>query len=499
MARVIRGVVGVLAAVTLLAVPGAGIGARIHAPDWYYHQRLSWGACGSAELDATGTRCASVRVPLDYARPFGRTLTVAVSRVPATDPGRRRGVLMSNPGGPGAAGLDSVGLLGDVLSAEVRARYDLIGMDPRGVGRSAGGRRCGWPVGEMVHSAGTDLAGFLRETGQAAAMAMGCVSGDPDAARQLTTRNAARDIDVIRAALGEPSLSYFGVSYGTYLGAVYTQLFPERGDRMVFDSAVDPDRYWTGLVQDWGPADEAALDDWAGWAAAHDAEYRLGDTAPRVRATVEHLMATAARTPIVLDGFRLDDHWLPFVLHNSLNNFRNDEALAATVREIADAAGGPPTATRTPRLTAVLSALREEENSELAFIACGDTAAPTDPAWYWDAIETARPTQPVFGPMAAAIQPCAFWPRPAEPPTSIRNSVPALILQATGDPRTPYRHGVRLHEDLPDSRLVTLRNVRIHMTFRPDLSTCVNDAVNRYYVTGELPPTDLMCEADHFE
>ncbi|WP_324193892.1 alpha/beta fold hydrolase [Nocardia blacklockiae] len=494
MANLFRVVVGVATAGALLALPGAG--PDRDRPDWFYHQRVTWSACGSADLDATGTQCGSVRVPLDYTRPLGRTLTVAVSRTPATDPQRRRGVLLSNPGGPGAAGLDSVSLLGDVLDATVRAEFDLIGMDPRGVGRSGGGRRCGWPVGEMVHAAGPDLAGFLHDTGQAAAMATGCVLGDPAAARHLTTRNTARDMDVVRAALGERSVSYFGVSYGTYLGAVYTQMFPQHSDRMVFDSAIDPDRYWQGLVRDWGPADEAALDDWATWAAGRDDAYHLGNTPQQVRGTVEDLLASAARQPIVLDGFAVDAHWLPFVLHNLLNNFRSNEALADTVRELADHVGGGPDTARTARLAAVLAALRDEENAELAFVACGDAPAPTDPQWYWDAIEAARPTQPVFGALAGNIQPCAFWPRPAEPATTVRNAVPALILQATGDPRTPYAHGVHLHRDLSASRLVTLRDVRIHMTFRPELSGCVNDAVNTYLGTGVLPDADVVCAAD---
>ncbi|WP_280384410.1 alpha/beta hydrolase [Nocardia wallacei] len=496
MGSLVRWSMGVVVVAGLVAVPGARSVPGWDRADWFTRQRIDWQACHSESLDAAGAECAAVPVPLDYANPLGRTITVAISRVPATDPQQRRGVLFSNPGGPGAAGRDSLELLGDVLDPQVRAQYDLIGMDPRGVGKSEGARECGWAAGEMVHSAGVDLDGFLSDTGRAATMARDCVTADPEAARRLTTRNTARDMDVVRAALGEPRISYFGVSYGTYLGAVYTQMFPQHSDRMVFDSAIDPDRYWEGLVQDWGPADEAALDDWAAWAATRDDTYHFGGTAEQVRATVEDLIAAAAREPIVLDGFRIDDHWLPFLLHNLLNSFRSNQALADSIREIADAAGGPPTTARTPRLQALLEALRDEENSELAYIACGDAAAPEDPAWYWTNIEASRASQPVFGAMADNIQPCAFWPRPAEPATVVRNAVPALILAATGDPRTPYAHGVRLHEHLTASRLATLQDVRIHMTFRPDLSTCINDTINGYLATGALPATDITCHPD---
>lgn len=501
-ARQFRRSLTVLTVSLLAAVPVAGYSGA--APDTesggmarFYAQRLDWKPCGIANLDKAGGECADVLVPLDYGKLDGRTMTVAISRVKATEPARRQGILLANPGGPGAEGLDTIDLLGDVLSPQVLATHDLIGMDPRGVGASGRGERCGWPVGEMIRSAGLDLAGFAHDTVQSAGMAVGCLVHDPEKMRQFTTRNTARDIDVVRGVLGEPTLDYYGTSYGTYLGAVFTQLFPDRSGRIVLDSAIDPDRYWTGLVQDWGPADEIALDDWAAWAATKDETYRFGSTPQQVRATIEQLIRTAARTPIVIDDFAVDDHWLPFVLHGMLMNFRLNDALAQTLREIADAAGGPPAKARTPRLAAILTALRDGENSTLAQIACGDAGVPRDPGWYWRTIEENRATQPVFGAMASNIQPCAFWPGPVEAPTVVRNAVPALIVQSTGDPRTPYRHAQRLHQQLSASKLVTLRDVRIHLTFRPDLSSCVNDAINAYFAAGTLPDTDVDCYADN--
>lgn len=464
----------------------------------FYHQRLEWKRCGVEELDSAGAQCANVVVPLDYSAPRDRTTTVAISRIRAGNSDLRRGVLLSNPGGPGGEGLDSVGLIGDVLSPEVVARYDLIGMDPRGVGRSKHTRPCGWAVGEMIRSAGLTDSGFRRDSVEAAGMAHTCLStADPAELRQLTTRNTARDMDVIRAVLGAGKLDYYGVSYGTYLGEVYTQMFPAHSGRMVFDSSIDPDRYWEGMVQDWGPADEAALDDWARWVAARDDTYHLGPTAAEVRAWIEGLIRAAAHQPIIVDDFPVDDHWLPFILHNYLNNFRLNAALADIVRELADNIGRPPATAHTPRLRSVLTALREGENSALAQIACADAPAPTDPRWYRHHIDITRTTEPIFGALANNIQPCAYWPRPAEPPTRVHNSVPALLVQSTGDPRTPYDHALRLHRAMPASRLVTLRNTRIHMTFRTGLSTCLNDAINAYYSDGVLPSTDKSCDPDH--
>ncbi|NKY44754.1 alpha/beta fold hydrolase [Nocardia cerradoensis] len=496
MSRVFRWGAAVLAVAAVLVTSGAAVPSPVTGMDRFYRQQPKWKPCAVETLDAAGGSCAAVRVPLDYADPDGRTLNIAISRVPATDPDRRRGVLLADPGGPGASGLDTVDLLGDVLAPEVRAQYDLIGMDPRGVGRSDGGRTCGWPIGEMIRSAGVGRDGFLTDTARAARLAMACLTGDSAALRQLTTRNTARDMEVIRRVLGEPSLSYYGVSYGTYLGAVFAQLFPRSVDRMVLDSAIDPDRYWNGMVHDWGAADEAALDDWAGWAARRDPDYHFGTTAAQVRGAVEQLMNDIARQPITVNDFVIDDHWLPFLLHNLLGNFRLNEKMADTVAELRAATGATPPAGHTPWLTDTLDSLRQYEDSALAFVACGDDAAPEDPVRYWSEIEQRRATQPIFGALAANIQPCAFWPRPVESITAVRNSVSALIVQATGDPRTPYDHALALHRDLSASRLVTLADVRIHMTFRPGLSRCVGAAINGYFADGVFPATDVVCAPD---
>ncbi|WP_228001919.1 alpha/beta hydrolase [Nocardia australiensis] len=489
-AILIRFLIVVGSAAALLTVSGDSDAFR------FYHQHLRWRACEDDGLVKAGAECADVRVPLDYDRPGGRTMIVAISRIKAVDPAQRRGILMSNPGGPGAEGLDSEYLLGDVITPQVRARYDLIGMDPRGVGRSGRAGLCGWPVPEMIRSAGMDEAGFRREVTVARRMADTCLAGDVTKLRQLTTRNTARDMDLIRSVLGERKVSYYGLSYGTYLGAVFAQMFPERSDRIVLDSAIDPDRYWEGLVQNWGPADELALDDWANWVATQDDRYHLGESGPQVRALVEDLLRHAGQNPIVVDGGVLDDHLFPFVLHNSLRSFRLNDALAEAVRAISDAAAATPAPQSTSLLRELLQALQSGENSAEADIACGDAEAPRDPEWYWRNIERTRTAQPVFGALANNIQPCAFWPQPVEPPTLVRNAVPALIVQATGDPRTPYPGAVHLHHNMTGSRLVTLRDARKHGTFTPGLSNCVNTTINGYLAEGQLPNADVTCYLD---
>ncbi|MCM6776139.1 alpha/beta hydrolase [Nocardia sp. CDC159] len=463
------------------------------AQPWFHRQQLDWKPCGDRVLDEAGAQCANVVVPLDYSRPDGRTLTLTISRIPATDPSRRRGILLSNPGGPGGPGLRMMVNIGKTLSPEVRAQYDLIGMDPRGIGRSDR-VNCALPLPTMLFSAGFDLFGYARDTTLAAALAGSCLAPDPEKARYITTRNTARDMDVIRSVFGEPRLNYFGASYGTYLGAVYTQLFPGRSDRIVLDSGVDPDRYWLGMFQDMGPANEAGLDDWAAWAARHDAEYHFGSTGPQVRAFVEEVVRKAAARPLIGGGYIVDEHTFPMMLLALLLNPQLNADLAEVVRMVADGVSGLPFDME--RLKAKITGAIPVEASGMAAVMCGDKAAPRDPAWYYANIERARPTQPVFGAFANNITACAFWPDPVEPATEIRNDTPALILQATRDTRTAYFEGQALHRALTASRLITLADTRIHGTFRRGLSPCLNDIVNTYLADGTLPATDRTCAAD---
>ncbi|MFI5782038.1 alpha/beta fold hydrolase [Nocardia sp. NPDC051570] len=464
----------------------------------FYSQRPEWIACGDEQLDAAGAQCAEVSVPLNYAQPQGRTITIAISRLRAADPAKRRGVMLSNPGGPGGPGLDFPLEFGPALSQDVRDRYDLIGMDPRGIGRSAP-VNCGWPIGQGYQSAGVDAVSYAKSVATQADLAARCLVRERDELLYITTRNTARDMDVIRGALGEETIGYYGISYGTYLGWVFTQMFPDRADRIVLDSAIDPQRWVLGHIQDWGAPNEAALDDWADWTAAHDDEYRLGTTRSEVRDTVTALIQQAAAIRIRIGAYELDDHWVPILLFDVLRDQRRNDVLARLVGQLRDAAAGvpvQPTAEQEKYLAVMLRG-QPHDTSATVVIWCGDVGAPRDPGWYWRNIEDSRAARPVFGPLADNITPCAFWPDPIEAPTVVvQNSVPALILQATGDTRTAYQEGVALHQLMTGSRLATLRDVRIHTILATFPNRCVTDAVDTYFRDGALPDTDIICTSD---
>ncbi|MGA6162983.1 alpha/beta hydrolase [Amycolatopsis magusensis] len=491
-------VAGVAAALAGTVVADPAPASASGGLERFHHQRVDWKACDHKALDEAGAQCADVRVPLNYAEPRGRTITVAISRLTATDPGQRRGIMLSNPGGPGGPGLDLMLGVRQAMTPEVTARYDLIGMDPRGIGRSAP-VDCGWPVGTMLRSAGVDRPAFDRAAKFAAGLARQCAETEGADLRHISTRNTARDMDVVRGALGESKISYFGWSYGTYLGAVYTEMFPKRSDRIVLDSAVDPRRYARQMLRDLGEPNEAALDDWAQWAAARDGEYHLGKTAKEVRALTEGLVRKAARKPIRLGEYQVDQHVLPVLLFVPLADARRDADVASTVRQLADAADGKPVRP-SPALEADLRFVFKPEaatqNSGQAAVICGDQAMPRDPESYWRDIQRSRAEEPVFGAFAHNILPCAFWGPPAERPTEVHNPVPALIVQATGDTRTPYASGVGLHQVMTGSKLVTLQDVRVHAVFGNFPNTCAQNAVNTYFRDGTLPATDTTCRAD---
>ncbi|MFH8383932.1 alpha/beta fold hydrolase [Kitasatospora sp. NPDC018058] len=459
------------------------------------HQALAWGPCQEPQLAAAGAECARLTVPLDYREPTGRTL--AVSRIRAADPAKRRGILQANPGGPGNRGLDMPTALQAQMAPQTAAAYDLIGMDTRGVGAS-GGLDCGLNRGSWLRSVGSDRAGFRQAWRLAEADADACRNKYPELLPHLTTRNAARDIDLLRAALGEQRTSFFGQSYGALLGAVYAQLFPQHVDRLVLDSALDPARYGIGAFQDMSAANERALDDFAAWAAPRDAQYGLGATPAAVRAGVEGLVRRAQAAPIAVDGFRLDGYLLPFLLTVCQSDDRDSADYADILRQLLDAADGKPVQA-SPALHELLTAVLTpgpDAGADLAAaigILCDDVAMPRSQRWYREAVERSRPAQPVFGPVFNGPTPYASWrPAPREPFVEVRNAVPALQIQSTGDTHAPYQGALALHGRLSASRLLTVPG-RIHAVYLNGYRNCAQQAVDTYLLTGALPPADTTC------
>lgn len=494
---------------SLSAVAGPSSAAALGR---YQNQELNWKSCvlgpddeTGKELEKAGARCADVTVPLDHADPGGRTITLALSRIEATDTAHRIGSLLLNTGGPGGQAVGDPPWVHDALG-DVADRYDIVGVDPRFVGRSTP-LDCGWPTGSPFRWAGADRAAFDDVTRFARDLADRCRRTNGDVLPYITTRDTARDMDVVRAALGERRISYLGYSYGSYLGEVYSTMFPGRTDRVVLDGVIDPHRYGPRLLVGTETANEKALRHWAAWAAERHSAYGLGSTRDAVLATVDRIGRTAGERPLVIGGgssasYRLDEHTVPFVVFNGLSD-DTDEArrsFAASIRTMKEAAEGRP-AEPDPEFARALDFLLNGGDDGSAYgsvqtaILCGDVAAPRDPDVYWRDVERSRVRHPLMGPFTHDITPCAFWDRPRERPTVVRDDLPALLVNTTGDPRTTYAGATALHRAWPGSRLVTVTGSDRHGVYGAYGNSCVDGTVNAYLRTGKLPATDVDCAA----
>ncbi|MEV7194760.1 alpha/beta hydrolase [Streptomyces sp. NPDC093510] len=466
------------------AAPRQDTGSR-HAAR-FTHQTPDWKRCG-ADTPAR-YQCATIKVPLDHRDPDGTVIDLAISRIRAGDAGKRRGVLLSNPGGPGGPGLDLPLYLSGEMPRSVTDRYDLIGFDPRGIGKSTP-VNCGLTEAERQWP--RNYRPFGGNVAWAKTVADKCRAQAGDLLPHMTTRNTARDMDILRAVLGEKKISYFGVSYGTALGAVYTQLFPRRADRFVLDSAVDPKLMWREMFRVWAPEAEPAFARWSRWTAERSATYHLGKTPAEVSATFWKLVERADRDPIVVGTEKLTGTDIRAFLRREFFTVRSAAELVALLR---DAAAGKPV----PEFP---SAPESTDNlvSSLWTVVCGDAPAPRDPETYRrDSIRDAA-RYPLFGDFASNINPCAFWDRPVEPVTKVDNKVGTLILQNEWDSQTPLSTARGMHRALKGSRLVTVdegegHGVAYGMAAGP-ANRCAQDTATAYLLSGRLPAKDVTCRA----
>ncbi|HEV7627850.1 MAG TPA: alpha/beta fold hydrolase, partial [Streptomyces sp.] len=267
---------------------------------------IDWKDCPEDWGVKKPVQCGFVTVPVDYAKPDGRTIKIAVDRAKSTgSKSDRQGSLLYNPGGPGGSGLRFPARITDKnpLWTKTAKAYDFVGFDPRGVGHSAP-ISCMDPQ-EFVKApkqdpVPDDEADKNAQRKLAKEYADGCKERSGDLLPHMTTPNAARDLDVLRAALGDKKLNFLGVSYGTYMGAVYSTLFPSHVRRMIVDSVVNParDQIWYQNNLDQDVAFQKRWDDWTKWVAKNDDAYGIGDTTAKINKQWEKLRATAKKDPI---------------------------------------------------------------------------------------------------------------------------------------------------------------------------------------------------------
>jgi pimeloyl-ACP methyl ester carboxylesterase len=446
--------------------------------------------------------CTTMTVPLDYANPHGRTISVLISKHSATDPVRRRGVLFVDNGGPGGSAAMYAGTLSTPnangytrLSADVLASYDIIGMDPRGVVHSTP-LHCAAPdyftppQPDPDDPANRDaLWSIWHGYAQQCEQNMGWLLP------YVGTVNVARDMDSLRSALGEERISYFGVSYGSYLGAVYGQLFPKRVDRMIIDALLDftRDNLWYEVAHTQARALQRRLDsdnDWSfsSWVAKYDAVFHLGDRT-QVRASVNRLLADWRQHPhgavggseligLLYPAMFSEALWIPLAQAISAYVVNGDDSQLVALA------------------TPGLDSATEQGVAISNAVECVDDTWPHRRArWEADTAREARTSQFAWWLMFSESV-CQDWSAPQ--PKAIRitgKGMPRILMfNSVGDPATWYPGALNVHRALPNSVLVTERNAGKHVVFANTESAAnpqANAIGSRYLVTGELPRHDV--------
>lgn len=476
----------------------------------FYTQDLSWKSCDtetSSEQDqARAFRCANLTVPLDYSDPTGRTIDIAVTRKTAGKSSARLGSLLINPGGPGGSGVEAAWWMAeDTIGEPLQNAYDLVGFDPRGVDRSA-------PVKCLTDAERDEYVAEDLPDDDALAKtesekrdkdyAAKCDARSGDLLPYVGTENAARDMDILRSVLGDDRLNYIGFSYGTYLGSVYAEQFPQRTGRLVLDGAVDPeadnltagvgqqigfDQSLRRFAQDCVKRAACPLGNDPATAATKAADFLDGlQDRPLVSSKGRELTSSLGWTGVIQLLYGDEETWkyLRDALTAAMVNRSPDMLLA-----FADNYNGRDESGR-------------YDNMMDAFVAigCADGQSdPPTPQQIQAALARLKAEAPLLARDTTAAdldgESCENWPyKSPEKPHAIKaqGSAPILVVGTTGDPATPYASAEKLASQLADATLLTFEGEG-HTAYGGN-STCIDEAVEAFLVHGTMPADGKRCK-----
>lgn len=459
----------------------------------FYDQKLNWSACGGI------FQCVKVKVPVDYSRPDGATLNLAVTRL-RTEGGKRVGSLLLNPGGPGASGVNYLQQAYTAITEPVRENYDLVSFDPRGVGNSkpidcvTDGQLNEFLSADVTMDTPGDLAEWDRISKK---FATGCAQRTGPLLGEVDTDNVARDLDVLRAVLGDEVLHYLGYSYGTFIGARYADLFPDRVGRMVLDGAIDPGLSAVDLSIAQAKGFEIAWDAFA-QACIKDKDCPLGDKRGEIDARLRSMLNTADRNPLrsrsgrqvteamatlgVVSALYSKQRWefLRASLFSAYNGDATGLLLLADAYLQRDDDGGFP----------------DNSNEAIYAVNCLDRPFSGTPADIEKDLPRFRDASPLFGEFIAwSLLPCTYWPHQPERlpgPVTGAGAAPIVVIGTTRDPATPYAWAQVLAGQL-ESGVFVSHDGDGHTVYG-DGNRCIDRLVEDYLINGEAPRDGVECD-----
>jgi pimeloyl-ACP methyl ester carboxylesterase len=483
---------------------------------------LEWGPCPAAtpeeEQALADYECSVAEVPLSYRDPDGQSIELALGRLPAADQSRKLGSLFWNPGGPGGPGR-----IPFIFSEALHERFDLVGFDPRGIAASTP-LRCFGSNEQAIQLFGLEFPitlaqerVFIRANAQGTRL---CAQNGGPILEHMSTVNVARDLDLLRQAVGDEQLTFLGYSYGTAVGAYYANLFPDNVRALTLDGVIDPAE-WSSSSRT-APIEfrlgaffgaNRALNSFLA-ACAADQRCVFRESRIDLRRKYDRLLARLRRAPVevVVQGEPLLVNYQAavYMTLGSLYFAPGSQFLADFLQAVWVATGKPAAqAARTAgKLRAGLKPTRQAgvRQDEPYFglewfpaVECTDSVNPTNPfLWPVFARLADRLAGPFGRPWVYSSQPCATWPA-KDPdryagPWNRRTNPILLIGNSQGDPATPYEDAQSTERLLANARLLTLDS--FGHTAQGGLSRCIDDAVDRYLIDLKLPPPGLVCEPD---
>lgn len=466
---------------------------------------IHWRTCPASLGLHRAAECGEVTVPLDYAEPEGAKIRLAVSRRRATGPaGQRRGPLLHNPGGPGLDGMrfPRYGTTPGGVWTKINRAYDFVGYAPRGTGRSAP-LLCRDPrrVDDgAARSPREPSAAYLRRMrSEAARFAAACAREHGTRLGRFTTADNARDLDVLRAALGRRRTDFVGTSYGSYLGAVYATLFPDRVGHLVLDSVVDPrpERIWyrNGLAQT--AAFQRRWREFTSWIAQHHAVYGLGRSERTVQRSFQQARETLDRGGVGgWAGRRAGSRQLLRSYQAAGYDTGSWPRLAAALADFRD--GDPRALTGLAAAEPRAAEQRENSDSVYSAVQCSEGRWPGDwRRWHRDHAAIAREAPAQVWENLRANLPCAYWKGRRSRPVDVRAAPgelpPVLLLASDRDAATPYRGAVETWRRLPGSSLVTERGGGTHGVAGGN--RCADRHLASYLLHDRVPGRSADCPA----